>query len=80
MTLGARLIILILLAAVPVFVIQIITDYEIRETRKATVLQSAETLASLVAARQDRVVEGARLLLEATSHLQSIKEKNARSM
>jgi two-component sensor histidine kinase len=77
MTLGARLIILILLAAVPVFSIQIITDYEIRETRKATVLQSAETLAGLVAARQDRVVEGARLLLEATSHLQSIKEKDA---
>jgi two-component sensor histidine kinase len=77
MTLGARLIILILLAAVPVFVIQISTDYEIREGRKAAVLQSAETMAGLVAARQDRVVEGARLLLEATSHLQSIQEKNA---
>src|SRR4051812_4490890 len=77
MTLGARLIILILLAAVPVFVIQISTDYEIREGRKAAVLASAETLAGLVAARQDRVVEGARLLLEATSHLQSVLEKNA---
>ncbi len=77
MTLGARLIILILLAAVPVFIIQISTDYEIREARKAATLQTAETLAALVAARQDRVVEGARLLLEATSHLQSIQEKNA---
>jgi two-component sensor histidine kinase len=77
MTLGARLIILILLAAVPVFVIQITSDYELREGRKASALQTAETLAGLVAARQDRVVEGARLLLEATSHLQSIQEKNA---
>ena len=77
MTLGARLIILILLAAVPVFAIQISSDYEIREGRMAAVVQSAETLAGLVAARQDRIVEGARLLLEATSHLQSIREKNA---
>jgi hypothetical protein len=72
MTLGGRLIILIFLAAVPVFLIQISTDYEIREGRKAAALASAETLAGLVAARQDRVVEGARLLLEATSHLQSV--------
>jgi two-component sensor histidine kinase len=79
MTLGARLIVLILLAAVPIFVIHISSDLEIREGRIAAVVQSAETLAGLVAARQDRVVEGARLLLEATSHLQSIRQKNAES-
>ena len=77
MTLGTRLILLILLAAVPVFLIHIVSDYEIRESRKATVVRSAETLAGLVAARQDRIVEGARLLLEASSHLQSVREKNS---
>ena len=77
MTLGARLIILILLAAVPVFLIHLVSDYELREARKASVTQGAETLARLVAARQDRIVEGARLLLEASSHLQSVREKNS---
>ena len=55
MSLGARLIVLILLAAVPVFLIQITTDYEIRRSSVAAVVHNAETLAGLVAARQDRI-------------------------
>ena len=75
--LRARLIVLILLAAVPVFVIQIVHDIALREDREAAFLKNAETLAGLVAARQDRIVEGARLLLTASSHLQSIRDKNS---
>jgi len=74
--LGWRLICLILLAALPVFVIQIVHEFELRRNREAAILQTAETLVGLVAARQDRIVEGARLLLTATSHLQSIREKD----
>ena len=76
MGLRIRLIVLILLAAVPVFIVQILNDIAAREDRSSVFAQTAETLAGLVAARQDRLVEGARLLLTAASHLQSIREKN----
>ena len=75
--LRVRLAALILLAAVPVFLIQILHDLTLREDRKTTLLQNAETLAGLVAARQDRIVEGARLLLTTSSYLQSIREKDS---
>jgi two-component sensor histidine kinase len=75
-TLEVRLIIIILLAAVPVFLLQIFHDIEVRKDRTTEILKRAETLVELVTARQARIVEGARLLLAATSHLQSIREKN----
>jgi PAS domain S-box-containing protein len=65
------------LAAVPVFLVQIFHDLALRRERKVEVLKNAETLAGLVAARQDRIVESARLLLTATAHLQAIREKNS---
>lgn len=77
MTLGIRLILLILLAAVPISLVQIVHDYQLREERKASFVHTVETLAGLVAARQDRIVEGARQLLIGTSYLQAIQEKNA---
>lgn len=76
-SLGLRLIFLILLAALPVFAIQIIHEIEVRDTRQAAILDNAETLAGLVAARQNRIVESSRLLLTSLSHLQSIRERNA---
>jgi two-component sensor histidine kinase len=76
-TLGARLVLLILLAAVPIFLVEILQNYQLREERKIAFLQTVETLAGLVAARQDRVVEGARQLLIGTSYLQSIRERDA---
>jgi PAS domain S-box-containing protein len=72
-----RLIVLILLAAVPVFVVQVVHDYAAREDRSGALVETAETLAGLVAARQDRIVEGARLLLTVASHLSSIRERNS---
>ncbi len=77
MGLGLRLIFLILLAALPVFAIQIIHDIEVRDTRQAVILENAETLAGLVAARQNRIVESSRLLLTSISYLQSVRERNA---
>lgn len=79
MALGTRLILLILLAAVPVYLTQVFHDYRLREDRKASFAQTVETLAGLIAARQDRIVEGVRLLLIATSYLQSIREQDAAS-
>ena len=77
MALGLRLSLLILLASLPVFLIQIVHDIELRKNREDAILNTAETLASLVAARKDRIVEGSRLLLIAASYLQATREKNA---
>lgn len=77
MALGLRLSLLILLASLPIFLIQILHDIERRKTREAAIQSTAETLAGLVAARQDRIVEGSRLLLIAASYLQAVREKDA---
>jgi two-component sensor histidine kinase len=74
-SLGFRLILLILLAAVPVFVIQIFHDINLRKEQVGQITRNSETMAGLAAARLDRVVDGARLLLIASAHLQSIREK-----
>jgi two-component sensor histidine kinase len=76
MTLGARLLLLVLLAAVPIFLVQIFHDYQLRENRRTSFVQTVETLAGLVAAREDRIVEGARLLLTTASYLQSIRDRD----
>ncbi|MCZ7659244.1 MAG: HAMP domain-containing protein [Xanthobacteraceae bacterium] len=75
--LGVRLIVFILLAAVPVFVVQLLHNLEVRRGQADAILGRAATIANLAAARQDRLVEGARLLLITASHLQSVREKNA---
>lgn len=78
MALGTRLILLVLVAAVPIFMVQILHDYQLREERKTSFVHTVETLAGLVGARQDRVIEGARQLLIGTSYLQSIREQDAK--
>jgi two-component sensor histidine kinase len=79
MPLGLRLVFLLILAAVPVFVVQISHDVAVRQGNIEEIKKRAETLAGLIAARQDRIVEGARLLLIATSYLQAIREQDAKA-
>jgi two-component sensor histidine kinase len=74
--LSTRLVILILSAAIPVFAVQISHDLAVRENAVSEITRRAETLTNLATARQDRIVEAARLLLAATSHLPSIIEPN----
>ena len=76
MGLGARIVILVLLAAAPVFLIQIIHDSDLRAVREANIITTSETLSGLIAARQDRLIEGARFLLLGASQLQSVREKD----
>jgi two-component sensor histidine kinase len=75
-TLGLRLILLILLAAVPVFLVQVTHELQLREYRRLRVLDNAQVRAGLTAARLDRAVEGARLLLAAASRLEAVRKRD----
>ena len=69
-----RLLALILLAAVPVLVIQVQDNLAQRERRLAQIAADAEQFALLVAAQQNRFVEGARYLLTAFAQMPEVVE------
>lgn len=73
MSLALRVVLLTLLAAVPVFLIQVTREVRLREDHVAEILDSARAYAGLAAARTDRFVEGARVLLVAASRLDSVR-------
>ena len=73
MSLALRVVLLTLLAAVPVFLIQVVREVRLREDRAAEIVDSARTYAGLTAARTDRFIEGARVLLVAASRLDSVR-------
>lgn len=77
MPLGARLAVMILLAAVPVFVIQIFQLLDEREARRQSILEGAQTVASQIAARGDRLVTSARFLLTAVTRLTAVRNADA---
>ena len=60
MKLSVRLLILVLLAALPVLAIQVHELLESREQRKAAIAEQALDLARLSAAQQDPFSEGSR--------------------
>ena len=63
MTLRARLLLLILLAAVPTIAIEAYSEAQLRSTRQEEIRQEALRLMRLVAAEQERIDESARQLL-----------------
>lgn len=63
MTLRARLLLLILLAAVPTIAIEAYSEAELRSTRQQEIRQEALRLMRLVTAEQERIDESARQLL-----------------
>lgn len=63
MTLRARLLLLILLAAVPTIAIEAYSEAELRSTRQQEIRQEALQLMRLVTAEQERIDESARQLL-----------------
>ena len=67
MKLGVRLLILLLIAALPVLALQVYGLLQDREQRKAEIADQARDLARLVAAQQDQFIEGARYLLAAAA-------------
>jgi two-component sensor histidine kinase len=72
-SLGYRLLVLVLVAAVPVFVLQISREVTLRASRAAEIDDNAVTIGRLVAARQNRLIEGVRAILTAAAQLDSVR-------
>jgi PAS domain S-box-containing protein len=77
MKLGVRLLILVLLAALPVLALQVYGLLQDRERSKAAIAEQARDLARLVAAQQDQFIAGARYLLAAAAQLPEVQDRDA---
>jgi PAS domain S-box-containing protein len=77
MKLSLRLLLLVLIAALPVLAIQVHDLLEQREQRKAQIADQALQLARLTAAQQDEFVEAARFVLNAAALLPEVQARDA---
>jgi PAS domain S-box-containing protein len=77
MKLSQRLLLLVLIAALPVLAIQVHDLLEQREQRKAQIADQALQLARLAAAQQDEFVEAARFILSAAARLPEVQARDA---
>jgi PAS domain S-box-containing protein len=73
MKLSVRLLILVLLAALPVLAIQLHDLSQTREQRKAAIAEQALDLARLAAAQQDQLIESSRYLLTAVAQFPEVQ-------
>jgi PAS domain S-box-containing protein len=76
MKLSVRLFVLVLIAALPIFAMQVHGLLQDRAQRKAAIAEQALSLARLAAAQQDQFIEGARYLLAAAAQLPDVREQN----
>jgi len=76
MKLGIRLLILVLVAALPIFALQVQSLLRDRAERKAAIAEQALSLARLAAAQQDQFIEGARYLLGAAAKLPEVQNRD----
>jgi PAS domain S-box-containing protein len=76
MKLSVRLLILVLLAALPVLALQVHGLLVDREQRKAAIATQALQLAHLAAAQQNQFIEGARYLLGAAAKLPEVQDRD----
>jgi two-component sensor histidine kinase len=75
--LSVRLLLLVLLTAVPVFAVEAYYELQVREQRRAEIGQQVQQMADLVAGQLDRMIEGAQTVLVTLGHFPSIRERNA---
>lgn len=76
MRLSVRLLLLVLMAALPVLAIQVHGLSEQREQRRTQIASQALQLARLAAAQQDQFIESARFLLHAAARLPEVQERD----
>jgi PAS domain S-box-containing protein len=76
MKLSVRLLILVLIAALPVLALQVQGLLQDREQRKAAIAEQALDLARLAAAQQDQFIESARYLLAAAAQLPEVQSRD----
>jgi PAS domain S-box-containing protein len=72
MKLSVRLFLLVVIAALPIFAMQVHGLLQDRAQRKVAIAEQAITLARLAAAQQDQFIEGARYLLAAAAQLPDV--------
>ena len=77
MKLSVRLLLLVLIAALPILAMQVHGLLQDREQRKAAIAEQALELARLAAAQQDQFIEGARYLLAAAAQLPDVQNRDA---
>jgi two-component sensor histidine kinase len=75
--LSVRLLLLVLLTAVPVFALEAYYELQVREQRRAEIGQQVQQMADLVAGQLDRMIEGAQTVLITLGHFPSIRERDA---
>ena len=75
--LSIRLLLLVLLAAVPVFAVEAYYELQLREQRRAEIGQQVQQMADLVAGQLDRMIEGAQTMLVTLGQFPSIRERDA---
>ena len=75
--LSVRLLLLVLLTAVPVFAVEAYYELQLREQRRAEIGQQVQQMADLVAGQLDRMIEGAQTVLVTLGHFPSIRERDA---
>ncbi|MGH6923934.1 MAG: sensor histidine kinase [Propylenella sp.] len=76
MPLGLRLVLLILVAAVPIFVIQILHGFELYAFQRQQIVERAEAFAQNAASQQNRFAETARVLLSAVAKLPGVQARD----
>src|SRR5262244_3172498 len=75
-SLRARLLLLVLLAAIPALVLTLYTNLEARQLRKALVQEHAMRLSRLVSADYERLIEDARQLVVSLARLPAVRDRN----
>jgi signal transduction histidine kinase len=75
-SLRARLLLLVLLAAIPVLGLTLYTNLEERRLRKALVQEHAMRVSRLVSADHERLIEDARQLLVSLARLPAVRDRN----
>src|SRR5262245_44545043 len=75
-SLRTRLLLLVLLAAIPALVLTLYTNLEERQLRKALVQEHAMRLARLISADYERLIEDARQLVVSLARLPAVRDRN----
>jgi hypothetical protein len=75
-TLRARLLLLVLLAAIPALGLTLYTNLEERHLRKAQVQEHAMRVSRLVSADYQRLIEDARQLVVTLARLPAVRDRN----
>lgn len=76
MSLGLRLLLLVLIAAVPVVLVQVVEQLDDRRDQRAAIASDALRMADLLSEQLSQVVEAARGLAVAAAHMPEVRDRD----